>query len=253
MSRQDSENGQRSAPAHQRQSGPIGLLLWDFPLGLLGILLGSLLVSLLIEYACIALLWPEEGAAHSYRVMVAESHWLSEGYTQSLLMSAPVETANRWVHAAWQWLFIDSGFSGWLQSFRQASEQGRGVIPALNGFGATLVKWLGEYLQATIWVMMIFFIRVLILFLSLPLFVLVVITGVVEGLVRRDLRRYGAGYESSFVYHHAKRFIKPALYGPCMLYLAWPTAVWPNLLILPSALLIGSVLTLVTATFKKYL
>ncbi|CCP01898.1 hypothetical protein BN439_0809 [Erwinia amylovora Ea644] len=38
-----------------------------------------------------------------------------------------------------------------------------------------------------------------------------------------------------------------------MLYLAWPTAVWPNLLLLPSALLVGGVLAVVTASFKKYL
>ncbi|CCP05914.1 TIGR03747 family integrating conjugative element membrane protein [Erwinia amylovora] len=253
MSQHEGDNDRRSAAPRQRQSGPFGLLLWDLPLSLLGILLGSLLASLIIEYACIALLWPEEGAAHSYRVMAAESHWLSEGYTRSLLMAAPVETVSRWLHVAWQWLFIDSGFSHWLRSFRQLSEKGSGAIPALNGLGASLVSWLGEYLQATVWIMLIFFIRVMILFLSLPLFLLVVITGVVEGLVRRDLRRYGAGYESSFVYHHAKRFIKPALYGPCMLYLAWPTAVWPNLLLLPSALLVGGVLAVVTASFKKYL
>ncbi len=117
------------------------------------------------------------------------------------------------------------------------------MIPDLNRIGATLVNWLGEYLQATVLGHADFFIRVMILFLSLLLFVLVVITSVVEGLVRRDLRRYGASYESSFVYHHAKRFIKPALYGPCMLYLGWPTAVWPNLLLLPATLLIDVVLT----------
>lgn len=229
------------------------MLLWDLPVSLIGILLGSLLVSLLIEYACIGLLWPDEGASHSYRVMVAESHWLSEGYTRSLLMAAPVETISRWVHTAWNWLFVDSGFSHWLQSFRETGQKGTGVIPTINRFGDSLIGWLGEYLQATLWVTLIFFIRVMILFLSLPLFGLVIITGIVEGLVRRDLRRYGAGYESSFVYHHAKRFIKPALYGPCMLYLAWPTAVWPNLLLLPSALLLGGVLAIVTASFKKYL
>lgn len=253
MSQHDSDTDRKRQPQRSGSSGPFTLLLWDLPISIIAILLGSLMVSLLIEYACIAFLWPEDGAGHSYQVMVAESRWLSEDYTQSLLLSAPVETANRWVHSAWQWLFIDSGFSGWLQSFRQNGQQGQGMIPAINSIGATLIRWLGEYLQATVWVTMIFFIRVLILFLSLPLFVLVVISGVVEGLVRRDLRRYGAGYESSFVYHHAKRFIKPALYGPCMLYLAWPTAVWPNLLLLPAALLIGCVLAVVTATFKKYL
>ncbi len=49
-----------------------------------------------------------------------------------------------------------------------------------------------------------------ILVLSMPLFVMVLLVGMVEGFNRRDLRRYGAGYESSFVYHHAKRFVKPA-------------------------------------------
>jgi len=164
-----------------------------------------------------------------------------------------VETITRWVQAAWHWLFVDSGFSHWLASFRETSRKGSGLIPSLNGFGASLISRLGEYLQATLWVTLIFFIRVMILFLSIPLFGLVIIIGIVEGLVRHDLRRYGAGYESSFVYHHAKRFVKPALYRPCMLYLAWPTAVWPNLFLLPSALLVGGVLAVVTASFKKYL
>jgi len=43
------------------------------------------------------------------------------------------------------------------------------------------------------------------------------------------------------------------MYGLCMLYLAWPTAVWPNLLLLPSAVMLGVVLSIVTGAFKKYL
>ncbi|ORM84295.1 integrating conjugative element membrane protein [Pantoea deleyi] len=253
MPRNDDVNNQNSTPSKPRQSGPFTLLLWDLPVSLMGILTGSLLVSLGVEYACITFLWPDEGATHSYQVMVAESHWLSEGYTRSLLMNTPVETITRWVQVAWHWLFVDSGISHWLASFRETGPTGNGLIPSLNGFGASLISWLEEYLQATLWVTLVFFIRVMILFLSIPLFGLVIITGIVEGLVRRDLRRYGAGYESSFVYHHAKRFIRPALYGPCMLYLAWPTAVWPNLFLLPSALLAGGILAVVTASFKKYL
>jgi len=132
----------------------------------------------------------------------------------------------------------------------ETSRKGSGLIPAVNGFGANLLTWLEEYLQATLWVTLIFFIRVMILFLSMPLFGMRIITG---RLVRRDLRRYWAGYGSSFVYHHAKRLIKPALYGPCMLYLAWLTAVWSNLFLLLSALLFDGVLAFVTAFFKKSL
>ena len=69
-------------------------------------------------------------------------------------------------------------------------------------------------------------VRVTILALSVPLFVMVSLVAVVKGLGRRDLRRYGAAYESSFVYHHARKSIKPARYIPCILYLSWPTAVY---------------------------
>ncbi|MDS7722086.1 DUF4400 domain-containing protein [Pantoea ananatis] len=113
-------------------------------------------------------LWPDEGATHSYQVMLAESHWLSSGYTRSLLMATPVETITRWVQAAWHWLFVDSGFSHWLASFREISQKGSGLIPSLNGFGASLISRLGEYLQVTLWVTLILFIRVMILFLSIP-------------------------------------------------------------------------------------
>jgi len=136
------------------------------------------------------------------------------------MMVTPVETLTRWVQAAWHWLFVDSGFSHWLASFSERSRKGSGLIPAVNGFGANLLTFGRVSAGHMLWVTLIFFIRVMIQFLSIPLFGLVIITGMVEGLVRRDLRRYGAGYESSIVCHHAKRFIKPAQYGPCMLYLS---------------------------------
>jgi integrating conjugative element membrane protein (TIGR03747 family) len=106
---------------------------------------------------------------------------------------------------------------------------------------------------ATVYVTVITLVRVTILVLSIPLFILVVLVALTEGLGRRDIRRYGAGYESSFVYHHAKRMVKPVIYIPCMLYLSWPTAVYPNLLLLPAAILLGITVTVTTASFKKYL
>ncbi len=90
-----------------------------------------------------------------------------------------------------------------------------------------------------------------ILVLSMPLFVMVLLVGMVEGFNRRDLRRYGAGYESSFVYHHAKRFVKPAFFVPCMIYLSRPSAIYPNLVLLPAALLFGLAVAVATASFKN--
>ncbi|MEX0634914.1 DUF4400 domain-containing protein [Serratia ureilytica] len=55
--------------------------------------------------------------------------------------------------------------------------------------------------------------------LSIPLLIPRVLVALDRRPGRVDVRRYGAGYESSFVYHHAKRMVRPAIYIPCML---WP-------------------------------
>ncbi|WP_143187527.1 DUF4400 domain-containing protein, partial [Xenorhabdus eapokensis] len=63
----------------------------------------------------------------------------------------------------------------------------------------------------------------------------------------------GAGYESSFVYHHAKRGIKPACTIPCVLYLSWPDTMYPAVILLPAALLLGMAVMITASMFKKYL
>ncbi len=127
------------------------------------------------------------------------------------------------------------------------------MVRELSDWRIWLAESLRKYLLATVYVTVTFVIRLTVLVLSLPLFVMVIGVAVVEGLSRRDLRRYGAAYESSFVYHHAKRFVKPAFCVPCLLYLSWPSAVYPNLLLLPAALLLGLAITVMMSTFKKYL
>jgi len=243
---------QRQQTAPPKQPGLFITLFWLMPWKVIGILLASLLVSLLIEYAGMTFIWAGEGAEHSRQVMLTESGYLSEGFTRSLILSQPVTVISAWIQQAYQWIFVDTGFISWVNTARSVHSQG-GTVETLSRAGSWLARVLWEYLQATVYVTIIFAIRVAILVLSVPLFIMVSVIGIVDGLVRRDLRRYGAGYESSFVYHHAKRYVKPAMYGPCMLYLAWPTAVWPNLLLLPSAMMLGFVLTVVTGAFKKYL
>lgn len=206
--------------------------------------------SLIVEYVGIAFFWPEEGALHSKAVMETESRYFSEEFTRSLLLSDPVVTVECWLTLAYQWLFVDSGFLGWLNA---RADQGNDFTRTLNGGAAWLLVKLREYLLATVYVTLVFLIRVTILVLSVPLFVMVAAIGIVDGLVRRDLRRYGAAYESSFIYHHAKRWIKPATCLPCVIYLSMPFAVYPNILLLPAALLLGLVISLTTGAFKKYL
>jgi integrating conjugative element membrane protein (TIGR03747 family) len=175
---------------------------------------------------------------------------LPKALTRSLLLSAPVTTVSTWITVGYQWLFVHSGFLGWLQS-AQSSNSGNALTDGLNVGGAWLIQVAREYLMASMYVTLVFLMRVTILVLSVPLFILVALVGIVDGMVRRDLRRYGAGYESSFLYHHAKRFVKPAVYIPCILYLSAPFSVYPNLLLLPAALLMGLAISVTMGSLRN--
>ncbi|MCC5457253.1 TIGR03747 family integrating conjugative element membrane protein [Klebsiella variicola] len=254
MSQMNTSSAPVQSTTPPKPHGFFTVLLWDTPWRIIGMLLVSLLFSLIVEYIGIAFFWPEQGAEHSRAVMQTESGYFAEGFTQSLLLSSPVVAVQSWIALGYQWLFVNSGFMDWLQSIQTPTAgSGNGVTDELNAWSAWAVQVAYEYLMATMYVSLVFLMRVTILVLSVPLFILVAIVGIADGMVRRDLRRYGAAYESSFLYHHAKRLVKPAMYIPCVLYLSAPFAVYPNLLLLPAALLMGLAISVTMGSFKKYL
>lgn len=77
--------------------------------------------------------------------------------------------------------------------------------------------------------------------------------GFVDGLVRRDVRRFGAGRESGFLYHRAKASLMPLAVLPWVIYLALPISVHPLLVLLPAAAMLGLAMNLTAGSFKKYL
>lgn len=214
------------------------LLSWSGQLA--ATLIGSLLFSLLIEWLGMMFLWSEPGARHSYRVMNEELGWFSQNATRSLLITDPVSQLEVFFLHAWQWLFIDSGLLSWLEQLRH--RPGNGWIILID-----------SYLKASLYVTVTFILRVFILLLTAPLFILAALTGIIDGLVRRDIRRFGCGYESGFIYHHAKRRIMPVFWLAWVVYLALPFSVNPGLILLPSAFLFGFLITISVGSFKKYL
>ncbi|EEB8600453.1 TIGR03747 family integrating conjugative element membrane protein [Salmonella enterica] len=255
MAEEQAKGTTQDTSPRTKRPGLLRFLLWELPWHIVGILLASLFFSLLIEYVGLIFWWPEQGSLHARGMMETELGYLSSNFTRSLFISAPAVTAMAWINLGYHWLFVDSGFIGFIS---QGTAAGSGSANTLLtgeilALGDWLLTHLRDFLQATVYISVVFVVRVLILVLSVPLFVMVVMVAMVEGLSRRDLRRYGAGYESSFLYHHAKRFIKPSVIYPCMLYLSWPTAIYPNMVLLPAALLLGASVTVLMSTFKKYL
>jgi integrating conjugative element membrane protein (TIGR03747 family) len=110
-----------------------------------------------------------------------------------------------------------------------------------------------SYLIAAAYTVLVFLVRLLVLCLMLPLFLMAAFVGFVDGLVRRDIRRFGAGRESGFVFHRAKAALIPLVVLPWAIYLALPISVSPILILLLSAVLLGVAVDIAAATFKKYL
>jgi len=223
------------------------------PFTLLGILLVSLFFSVVTEWIGLYFFWPEEGWHHSRDMLNSELEWLSAAFVQSLLVEQPGQTARWIIGLAYEWGFEKTGLIRWIT---QSAEQAR-----LNSNrGAGFQYYLGlayvhleDYGLAAVYAALTFLARILILVLTLPLFLMAIFTGLIDGLVRRDLRRFGAGRESGFIYHRAKRMIIPMWVAPWIIYPALPMTVSPLLVLLPSAAALGVVVSISAGSFKKYL
>ena len=109
------------------------------------------------------------------------------------------------------------------------------------------------FVIAMMQVTQVFSVRMAILTLAMPIFLLFSLVALVDGLVQRDLRRWGGGRESSFVYHYAKKAALPLVVITWVVYLALPFSLHPSFIVLPFAVMFALTVAVTASTFKKYL
>lgn len=240
---------QKTVPQRQPQEpktliGKTWASLWK----IIGLLLLSLLLSLLIEYIGIVFWWPEEGWQHSKDMLENELGWIDSDFKHSLIISTPGATIGVVLETVFNWIFVKSGLMHLSQNAPKLAA-GSG-ISSIAASGYLIAE---SFIMATVFTTMTFLVRLSILVLSIPLFILAIITGLVDGLMRRDIRKFGAGRESSFIYHRAKMLIVPLLVAPWVIYLASPIAIPPQFILIPCAISLGIAVVVTVATFKKYL
>lgn len=212
-----------------------------WPIQVIGTLVLALFGSILLEWVGMTLWWPEQGAAHSAQVFAQERSYLwSAAVTvppndqhAAALASAGVQSL--WA-SAWAWM------RPWVARLRQ-SRFARAIATSS----------VAAYASAAVSTTAVFGVRLMLIVSSLPLFALLALVGLSSGLTLRDRRRWSGGREFGGVYHLTKRG-SPAVVGLVLLiYLALPVAVHPNLVLVPAAIAVGLAVTVVTASFKKYL
>lgn len=223
------------------------------PFTVLGILCASLLLSILVECLGTYFIWPQQGWHHAQAMFYSEREQLSQTFVRSIVLSEPVRTADIWLNHMYQWVFVKSGLLEQVSStspHQVADSAGKLTFRQYLGAAAGQMQ---TYLLAAAYTSLTFFVRLVVLVLCIPLILMAVFVGFVDGLVKRDIRRFVVGHESGFVYHRAKAFILPTIMLPWVIYLALPVSIPPLLVLLPCAVLAGIVTNIAAASFKKYI
>jgi len=231
------------------RQGLISSALTTFAQGIKWLLL-SLVFSIIIEWTGMVVWWPDEGLDHSRGMLQAEIGYLAADFGRSLISADPARftksVADQVYYALFEFTHV-AEFVPWVAAPPGPSEDG--VRTSLH----LLFLPIAEFVLAAMQITQVFAVRVAILTLATPVFLLFSVVALVDGLVKRDLRRWGGGRESSFVYHWAKRSALPLLVISWVVYLALPFSLHPSFVVLPFAALFALSVAVTASTFKKYL
>lgn len=209
----------------------------------------SLLISIVIECLGIALWWPEAGPEHSRDMLQKELSYLQRDFRQSLFTNSPERFAASFAQNARS--LIELTGIGYLSS--RISNRAGQEPSALRAFLRYFGQAIAPYAEAARNVVQLFAVRLAVLILTLPTFVLFSVVGLIDGLVRRDLRRWGGGRESSYLYHYAKKSVWRFVLIAAITYLALPISLHPAFILLPFSTLFAFSISITASTFKKYL
>lgn len=244
--------GNSAAPVKR---GPIETLLFGLLTFGLWLILG-LFGNILVEWLCMGLIWPEQGPRHSQQQLEAEIRYLQEDLKGSVFTENPSRLAVTVATEMHRKLFEDTGLVKAVSTLQLVSaKRALNKKRAENAYQGLLYQFgdsARDYLLAGMLATQVYALRLTVLFLSMPVFVLAGLVGAVDGIVQRDINRWRGGRELGQRYHLAKSMVAPGLTLPWIVYLAWPSTVHPYLIILPFTLFVGMVVAVTTATFKKY-
>ncbi len=95
-------------------------------------------------------------------------------------------------------------------------------------------------------------IRLYIFILSFPLWFSVLFIMIVDGLAQRDIRKFQAARESTFLFHRLKLLTENLFYSFFLIYMSMPIAIHPEAFLLPMVIVVSVLFMLSIKYYKKY-
>lgn len=176
----------------RQQSFLVGLITLHFRFT--AVLGGSLLLSIMIECVGLHLFWQEQGWRHAQGMLIYELEQLPQNFTRSVLVQEPGRTAQKLVAHAYNGVLVQTGLIDWAEKVSGQAESNR--HRAERDFRYHLGQAYGlleDYLLTATYTSLVFLFCLMVLCLTLSLFVMAAFVGLVDGLVRRDIRRSAQG------------------------------------------------------------
>lgn len=239
-----------SGPVGPVSRGPIGVAIEIVFGGALATIF-AWVIGVLIAYGGmqVSWLWADQGIGHA-RGLVEENLRFVAEYPRSVLIDDTLAFEHQVIELVSR-PFIALGvlkyYEASLQPVPRSAEN-------LARTSALLKRELAKVFMVAMYIAMDTAMRLFVIVFALPAFLLACLLGIVDGLVRRDLRRWGGGRESSFVYHRAKKATVWSISGGFAIYLAWPFGGFnPAYMVLIFTILVAASLSMYVSTFKKYL
>ena len=190
---------------------------------------GCIVVAILI----VSLRGEQVGLDYLQSLVQADSYYL-----QTTLTNTQMTTINHWLG------FIPKNVIDII-----------GFLPVISQhYQVHLWMMIAPFAQAILLSMQLLILRLYLLLRWYPLFLLLGLLGVVDGLAQRYIRRVSAGRESALIYHNAKPLIMLSLLLCVFIGLILPVSIvnaeW---VVVVSALLFGLAIQVTAKSFKKYL
>jgi integrating conjugative element membrane protein (TIGR03747 family) len=246
------EQAQKSSPSQyvqRRKHMPLTFRIIHGIFDLLGFLLLAWLIAVAIEWGGMVLIWPDEGSAHSERMLKQELSYLHDDFKTSITGNSPAVAAFDMASLVKFYVFEWTHLIQFYEWIKDAPLEASNIRLSISR-----VAWkVSDFFQALMNTTLIFAVRVTVATLSMPAFLLIGTAALIDGLVQRELRIYGGGIERAMVYHHVKPWIKPAVMSTWFFYLGIPFSLHPNLIFVPAMMVFGMAIFLTSALFKKHL
>jgi integrating conjugative element membrane protein (TIGR03747 family) len=235
-----------SANAQDRRTSIFGFLTLSIT-----IIIASLILSIIVEWVGMNFWWEDEGSTHSLDMIATEIEYINKDFRENNVLGySPVDVIN---YAYTTFYDADNEGGAMAKIMNWINRSDSADDSAVSTFARQSGRTIKEYALAAFYITLVFTIRLSVLILSLPLFILVTVIALVDGLAQRDVRRWTNGRESGLRYHYMKSLALPAFFGTWLIYLSIPISIHPNFIILPLALFYGFIIREAVSWFKKYL